>query len=497
MSENEEKSLEKIKEKEKLGTKFINIIKKKWLISGSKTLALVLIIVVAFILTTYGMQKLDLTPIDLTTQKEYTVSEESKEKVADIEKNVNIYLIGYKDDDPTMIIAKQYNKTNEKINVEAVDIEQRTDLAQKYGIESSTSKGIIVECGEKNKVLTSSDLTSYDMNTGKSSDATEEKLTSSILTVVSDKIPNVYFVTGYSNRSLSSTLNYLKLYLENDIMKVDSLDILSKGSVPSDCNTLVIITPEKDFEDVVANEIIKYINNGGNVLWLNASYGTTKELPNVNKVLEVFGVEPFSVGYILETDTTKMLSGAPYMILPNVNSSDVTSKTSSVLMAEATKINLQDEDKLNELKVEKQELLSASEKSYFRKNLENTSTNKSEDDESGEFTIGAILTKTINDDVESKLIIYGENYFVTDNAISRNSQTPLIAAYDNKDLILNSIENLAEREESVSIRKTKDDVTTYTATEQETIVIQAIIFAVPVVIIIAGIVVWQVRRRKK
>ena len=497
MSDIEEKSLEKIKTKEKFGTRFINIIKKKWLISGSKTLLLVIILVMAFLLITYGMQKLELTPIDLTSAKEFTVTEESKQRLAGVDKNVNIYLIGYKDDDSTTIIAKQYNKANEKINVETVDIQQRTDLAQKYGIDNNTTNGIIVECGEKNKVLTSSDLVSYDMTSGKSSDATEEKLTSSVLTVTADTIPNVYFLSGYSDISLDKGMSYLSIYLENEIMKASSLDILSKGSVPEDCNTLVITTPNKDFEDVVSDAIIKYINNGGNILWLNSSYGESKNLPNVNKVLAIYGVNPFTVGYILETDANKMISGKPYMILPNVKSSDLTSKISSVVFVEPTKINLQEADKLKELKVEKEELFATSDKSYFRTDLSINSLTKTEKDEDGNCLVGAKLTKTVENDKKSEIIIYGENYFVTDSTISQNSQTPIIAAYDNKELVLNSLATLTEREEEITIRKTKDDVTTYTATQQETLIIQIIIFAVPSIIIITGIVVWQVRRRKK
>lgn len=497
MSDNEEKSLETIKSKEKFGTKFINIIKKKWLISGSKTLILVAMLVAAFILITYGMQKLELTPIDLTSQKEYTVTDESKERIASIDKQVNIYLIGYTDDDATSIIAKQYHKANEKINVEAVDIKQRTDLAQKYGIDSNTSKGIIVECGERSKVLTSSDLVSYDTNSSKSSDATEEKLTTAILTVTTEKIPHVYFLSGHSDISLDRGMSYLSIYLENEIMKVDTLDILSKGNIPDDCATLVITTPNKDFEDIVSNEIIKYINNGGNILWLNSSYGTTKDLPNVNKVLATYGVNPFTTGYIMETEASKMLSGAPYMILPEVISSKFMSKISSVLFVQPTKINIQEGDKLSELKVEKENLLSASKTSFFRSDLMTNSTSKSDKDESGEFTVGAKLTKTINDDKKSTLIIYGDNYFVSDTPISQNSSTPIIAAYDNKELVLNSMSLLTQRDENITIRKTKDDVTTYSATEQQTLIIQIIIFAVPGLIILAGIIVWQVRRRKK
>ena len=45
------------------------------------------------------MQKLELTPIDLSQEKLYTLTEESKEKVKRVEKDVNIYFIGYSDDD--------------------------------------------------------------------------------------------------------------------------------------------------------------------------------------------------------------------------------------------------------------------------------------------------------------------------------------------------------------------------------------------------------------
>ena len=57
---------EKKSKKEKKPNKFIEIIKKKWLINGSKTFLLVAIIVAIFIGINYGMQKLELSPIDLS-----------------------------------------------------------------------------------------------------------------------------------------------------------------------------------------------------------------------------------------------------------------------------------------------------------------------------------------------------------------------------------------------------------------------------------------------
>ena len=71
-----------------------------------------------------------------------------------------------------------------------------------------------------------------------------------------------------------------------------------------------------------------------------------------------------------------------------------------------------------------------------------------------------------------------------------------VSLYNNEDMLLNSVSYLNEREDTITIRKTSEEVT-YTVTEQQNIIIMTIIFAVPVLLIIIGIVVWQVRRRKK
>lgn len=469
---------------------------KKWLINGTATCAMVLFLISAFILITTVMKKLELTPIDLTSDKTYTVTDESKERIGKVEKKVNVYLIGFSNDESSSTLAKQYNKINQNINVETIDITKRKDLAQKYQIENNQTKAIIVECGERFKVLTENDLFTYDMTTYKSIDVTEEKLTSSILTVTSDRVPNVYFLTGYSDFNLNKGMSLFATYLENEIMQIKELDLLAKGNVPDDCDTLIITTPNKDFADIVSNAIIKYINKGGNILWLNCSYGEEKNLNNVNKVLAAYGVNPFVPGYIMETDSDKMVSGAPYMVLPDVEYSDLTSKTNATLFVEPTKIDVQNEEKLKELKVEKEDLLTASESSFFRSDLKIESLAKTDKDKSGKFIVGAKLTKTIKDDTKSTLVIYGENYFVSDSTISKESNTPVLLAYDNKDLGLNSIAFLTDREEDITIRKTTDNVT-YTATQKQDIIIRVIIFAVPCLIIIAGIVMWQLRRRKK
>ena len=61
---------------------------------------------------------------------------------------------------------------------------------------------------------------------------------------------------------------------------------------------------------------------------------------------------------------------------------------------------------------------------------------------------------------------------------------------------MNSIAYLTERENMITIRK-DTETSAYTVTEQQNLIILSIIFVIPVVIIILGIVIWQIRRRKK
>ena len=193
--------------------------------------------------------------------------------------------------------------------------------------------------------------------------------------------------------------------------------------------------------------------------------------------------------------------------MPEIQSTDVTKKlvnSEGVIFVNATKINVMDSDKLKELKVEETQLLTTSTKSYFRTNFANSQDSPETDDEVNSFTVGAMMTKTLSEANEengkkaktSKLIIYGENYFISDMSLTSSSQAPVIQYRQNKDLALNSISYLVDREEDITARKSTGTVT-YTATETENRTILAIIFIVPLVIIIAGVVVWIVRKRKK
>lgn len=479
--------------------KIIEIIKKKCLRDTTKTIILVVILILAFIGVNTLIQNLDLQDIDVTANKLYTLSEESKNQIKNINQKVTVYLIGFKEDTALSDLLKQYTKQNENITQEIIkDIQDRADIKAKYQITDETQV-IIVETEERNKILTVDELYTYDYTTYQQIDVSEQKITNAIVDLTILEKPKVYFLTGHNEYGINTHLTILNAYLVNEVNDVESLDLLVKDTVPEDADALVIGTPAKDFSDREVKIITKYINNGGKILWMNDPELTGKEYPNIQKILDLFGVT-LDEGIIIEQDSNKMISETPNFIIPNVSSTNATKNIATdggVLLINSGKITLADDEKLGELNVNNQTILTTSDKALFRTEVSSTSVSKISSDEEGTFTLASKLTKRINEDTEAVMYIIANNLFATDYPISSgSSQIPAIYFYNNKDLVLNIISELTDRKDTITIRKDTGTVS-YTATEQQDRIVKIIIFTIPTVIILAGIIVWQLRRRKK
>lgn len=479
--------------------KFIDILKKKWLRDTSKTILLVAILFAAFIGINVLVQNLELQDIDVTQNKLFTLSDASKNQVKDISEDVKIYLIGISEDTSIVDLVKQYNKTNEKINYEVIlDIQDRADLKSKYSITDETQV-IIVETSADSKLLTTDELYTYDYTTYQQIDISEEKITNAIVNLTLAEKPKIYFLTGHNEYSIETEMTILNAYLTNEVNEIATLDLLVKEQVPEDASLLVISSPQKDFLDTEVEKITNYINNGGKILWMNdpTFQGTT--FPNMQKILDLFGTK-FDAGIILEQDEDKMALQSPNYIIPNITSTTATKDIATdggILLINSSRISFADDEKLDELQVSAETILTTGDTALFRTEVSNTSLSKISSDEEGSFTLGAKLTKTVNEEKEAVMYVLANNFFVVDYPISiGGSQLYPIQFYNNKDYILNTIAELTDREDTISIRK-DTGVITYTATEAQDRYIKIAITALPTVIILIGIVIWLIRRRKK
>lgn len=493
----EGKKLDVIKVKEE---KSSNEMIKKVVSRTSYIIIMLIVIIAAYIGINLLMEKLNLTDIDLTADKVYSLSDTSKQIAKSIDQDVKIILINMSDIQSVIDFSNRYSKENDKITVEEItDVSKYPELAQKYNLTSDSFK-IIIECGDRNKILTTDDLYTYDYSTFEQKDLTEEAMTNALLDVTTAEKPKIYFLAG-NNTNLDSYMYAFKQSVKTEANEVEDLDLLTTGKVPDDCNVLVFTTLSTDLKDIERDAILNYIKKGGKIALFTDANVTKISMPNFQKVLDEYGIS-ISEGILLEQDTNKMLANSPSAILVTVESG--TSITENMNMATSAcfinsgKITLKDSETLEELGVEAEILASTSSESFYRSDLTIESTSKQDEDEQGIATVGALLTKKIDDDTSSKLIVYSNNMFITSMQIQLNSQYYLYAyeLYNNEDLALNSIAYLTGRDDIIMLRK-DTEISTYTVTQQQQVIILTIIFSVPAVIVIAGIVIWQIRRRKK
>lgn len=132
------------------------------------------------------IQKIDPQDIDLTKEGLYSLTDESKERIASLpeEDKFSVYLFDYKEEDAITTLVKQYENANSNINVEVIEADKRPDLVKKYNIEEGYGT-VVIERGEKSRIFDYYDFSNYDYNTGRSIDITEQRLTNGLIALSS------------------------------------------------------------------------------------------------------------------------------------------------------------------------------------------------------------------------------------------------------------------------------------------------------------------------
>ena len=476
-----------------------------WLANTTLTVLLIVIIVIAVVAINVAVEKQNIADIDLTGNKLYSLSQESIDKISSVKSPTKITLYQMSNYPEAINYAKLYCQNNSNISYEELtDASQRPDLQEKYSLGTSiTSAVVIVEANDRYKIVSASDFYTYDNTTYQQYDVTEQKMTNAILDVNLETNPKVYFSTTHAQDS--EYYQVARELLKNEANDVEDLDLLVSAKVPDDCNVLVITSLKEDFSEFEKNLILEYIKKGGNLMILEDPNSDNKDLTNFQAILDVYGAS-ISNGIMLEQNTSRIV-GYTNIVLPNVSSSskitkDIASSGHMAILGGGI-INYKDSEELENQGITVENLVTASDTAFMRTDSSITSSAVTQNDQllTGGEPIASAITKKIDDEKTSKLILvansmFASDWYVTLNSNSGNSsQYVAINFYNNRDFLVNSVSYLTDREDNITIRK-DTGVATYTATVQQGKIIKIIISVIPIAIIILGIVVWQIRRRK-
>lgn len=443
----------KAKNKEKKNRKFnfkriVGTISKKHIKNGSYSMIMTVVFVAAVIVINMIVGEIPskYTQIDMSESGLYSIGDETKKALKELDKDVTIYQIaqsGYEDENISAIL-KRYEDESEHIKVELKDPVVNPKFVSDYTSEQISSNSLIVESGERSKIIKYSDIyeSSIDYNTYSYQTTGfdgEGQITSAIGYVTSENLPVLYTLEGHGEKTLSTDL---KDSIEKANIEVKELNLLTEENVPEDAECLMIISPSTDISSSEKDAVLKYLENGGKAM-IFSDY-TEEDLQNFDALLENYGIKRVE-GLVFEGDAQHYAMQMPYYLVPSVESTEASSQASSsdylTLAPFAQGIQKLD-DVRDTVKIES--ILTTSDSAYSKTDMNSTQIEKEEGDVDGPFDIGVSITESLDEENETKIV-----YYTTANLI--DSQVNQMVSGGNQQLITESLKWMVDTEESASV----------------------------------------------
>lgn len=430
------------------------------------------------------------TNIDLTESKLFSVTEDTKQILSALDKQVDLYVLANESsgDEQLGSTLKRYEELSAKIQVTYVDPAVSPNFYQKYTQDQVSSNSVIAVCGERSKVINYSDIyeTSVDYETYSSQTTGydgEGQLTSAIQYVTNEELQTVYEITGHGESALSGAF---KEAVEKMNLNLQSLNLLETDALPNDCEAVVIQGPESDFSKDDAQKIIDYLKGGGKVL-ISVRY-TPEPMDNFKSILQAYGLE-LNEGMIIETNRGNYYQN-PVLLLPDISYDTITAGVSDeyVFMPYAQGLDYPKETEDDTITYT--ELLHTSDQSFLKKDVQNmTDFEQADEDPDGPFTAGISVTDS---NTQAQLIVYTSAEMFTDSADQYVSG-------NNAALFASSVSSLAGEDGSSSliVIPVKAYTTERLTVAQGTVIITGFvsIIAVPVLLVAFGVFIWLKRRK--
>lgn len=234
---------------------------------------------------------------DITKFKQHTLTEETSSLIKEIKVEVKI-VVFYVGMPPKYLedLLKGYERQSlGRIKGEIIDPIAQIGYAAQFGnvISGKEKKAIVSSGGERQDI----DFTEHLLN--------EKQLTNAIIRVTREK-RKVYFITGHGEYDITDEgdkgLSRLVKLLDANNVETKKLMLGIKGEIPDDCDVLIIAGPHNPLTEKEEEIISTYLEQGGDALFLIENMPLTtpdKPLteeeklknPPLNNILNEWGVE--------------------------------------------------------------------------------------------------------------------------------------------------------------------------------------------------------------
>jgi len=480
--------------------KFLNSFKTRSFRVGGYSVVATLAVVLIIVLVNVGVAVLpdSWTKYDLTTNGVYEISDQSRNIVRGLDMDVNVYWIVPAGSEDVTIdnFLKRYQSLSPRMHLEKIDPNENPGFATKYDLSNVSDNSILVESEKRFRYIPHSQIfkSTYVMDenseSGMSIQVTFEGdavVTSAVSFVVNDALPIAYRLTGHGESSLDSSY---KTKVELDNIKLEDLSLAAAGSVPEDCDLLIILNPTTDLPDDELTLIREFVDRGGNLLLITAPTSKEGVRDNFHKLMEGYGMTE-EKGMVVDPNSGNYrASNNALWLLPTLNVHSITQPLRAAgyrpLFVASAGLRVAEEkpEGIKDLR----ELLVTSDQAFAQITIDLNHLIKKDGDVDGPFCLGALAVKENANGSESTVVWYS-SVSILDSAASA------FVSGANENLFLNTVDFLTDLEENIGIHGktiTSDYLTVPAGAKNLWMVI--LIGVIPAIFIIAGIIV-TVRRK--
>ena len=430
-----------------------------------------------------GALPANLTKLDISSSKLYSITSNTKAVVNALEQDVTIYWIvqsGKEDDVIDNLLAK-YESLSDHIEVVKRNPDVYPAFARQYTDETVSNNSLVVVSREKYRYVPYSDIyvsqgSAYSYSYTTSFDG-EGAITSAIDYVVSTRLPILYTLEGHGETALPDTF---ASQLEKENVETESLSLLNVDEIPEDAAALMIHAPASDISGEEAKMLSEYVKSGGKLLVL-AGPVADGELTNLYGILSDYGVSAVQ-GIVSEGDRSHYAFQAPYVLLPDLGDSDITAplaeKNYMAIVPIAAGLQISGDSAIS--------LLNTTDSAYSKiAGYQQTTYEKEDGDIDGPFSLGV----DIQDHSSGRIMFFTSSYLLDDmyNAYSSGA---------NNDMVMNALSALMGDRQAMSIRSKSLNYNYLTISESAASTIKLVMIGlVPLCYLAMGVVTVLEKRR--
>jgi ABC-type uncharacterized transport system involved in gliding motility auxiliary subunit len=416
---------------------------------------------------------------DATANKRYSLSEQTAKIVKGLKQDATITYFNQstrfregKD------LLEEYKNLSPKVKVEYVDPDKDPQRAREAGIRNFGTA--IVKVGDKKEEAKS---------------MTEEGITGAFIRDLKSNARTVCFVTGSGEHQIDDNdregFSQFKQLLAKDDYETKAIDLLQKPEVPSECTTLVVAGPTRNYVQPEVDALKKYVEGGGRAFFmldppLKMGRSDIADNDALTSLLQSWGVT-VDKDLILDLSPVGQIFGlGPQVALvSNYSSQPIVSqiKRTATGFPLARSIQIKNGDKTS---VEK--LFDSSSSSLATTNLSSDRVSVQDpNNKKGPLTLAAAGTyNTGKQNSQGRFVVVGSSGWVANRFITFEG---------NGDLALNAVNWLSSDEDLISIRPKAPENRRVTMTgRQFNAVLVTSQFILPLIVVVAGFGVWWKRR---